>query len=482
MFNKNQTTLIACPGGLRSYTIPNGVTNIQSFAFAHCYSLRSVTIPSSVIGIGGSAFSTSPNLASVYCQGSAPSLGDSGVFANDTDATAYYLSGKTGWVATFGGIPAVKLDPALGSLQVTLSPPAAINALAWWQLDGGVAQSSGTILTGLSVGTHTLSFHPVNGWATPVSQTVAVVANSLTNATVVYGQLTYTTNSGAITITGTGPAGPGAAVILPNTINFWPVTSIGDYAFYDQTSLTSITISSTVTNIGNAAFILCSNLRAITVDPANSFFSSTNGVLFNKDQTILLQFPGGVGGSYAIPQSVTSLGNYSFEFCTHLTSVTIPNSVTNINLGAFYECEGLTSMTIPGSVISMGDYIFGNCPGLTSVYFQGNAPAIGSNMFYNDGNTTVYYLPGTTGWDTTFGDVPAVLWNPQATTFIADRTQFAFNITGPTNATIVVEACTDLTNPVWIPVGTNTLTGGSSYFSDSQWTNYPGRFYRLRSP
>ena len=51
-----------------------------------------------------------------------------------------------------------------------------------------------------------------------------------------------------------------------------------------------------------------------------------------------------------------------------------------------------------------------------------------------------------------------------------------------TNLSVVVEACTNLANPIWSPVGTNTLTGGSSYFSDSQWTNYPGRFYRFRSP
>ena len=60
--------------------------------------------------------------------------------------------------------------------------------------------------------------------------------------------------------------------------------------------------------------------------------------------------------------------------------------------------------------------------------------------------------------------------------------RFGFNITGTSGLVIVVEACTNLANPSWSPVGTNTLTGGSSYFSDPQWTNYPARFYRLRSP
>jgi hypothetical protein len=107
-------------------------------------------------------------------------------------------------------------------------------------------------------------------------------------------------------------------------------------------------------------------------------------------------------------------------------------------------------------------------------------------VFDGDNNVTVYYLPGTTGWGMWFGGLPAVLWNPQAQTrdasFGVRTNQFGFNITGSSNLVIVVEACTDLANPVWQPFQTNTLTGGSAYFSDPQWTNYPARFYRLRSP
>jgi len=80
----------------------------------------------------------------------------------------------------------------------------------------------------------------------------------------------------------------------------------------------------------------------------------------------------------------------------------------------------------------------------------------------------------------------SVLWNPQIQTsdasFGVRTNRFGFNITGSSNLVIVVEACTNLAHPIWSPVGTNTLTGGSSYFSDPRWTNYPGRFYRLRSP
>jgi hypothetical protein len=243
------------------------------------------------------------------------------------------------------------------------------------------------------------------------------------------------------------------------------VTSIGDQAFSDCFNLTSVTIPNSVTSIGNYAFGECTSLTAITVDTNNLAYSSVDGVLFNKSQTTLIECPGGKAGSYTIPDSVTSIGDSAFGDCHSLTNVTIPNSVTNI-----------------------GDFAFGECYSLTSVYFQGNAPSVGSEVFYDANNATVYYLPGTTGWENfvQLTGLPTVLWNPQVQTsdasFGVRTNQFGFNITSTNNLVIVVEACSNLANPIWFPVGTNTLTGGSSYFSDPQWTNYPTRFYRFRSP
>jgi hypothetical protein len=110
-------------------------------------------------------------------------------------------------------------------------------------------------------------------------------------------------------------------------------------------------------------------------------------------------------------------------------------------------------------------------------------------VFFGDNYyTTVYYLPGTTGWATFDDDSglgPAVLWNPQAQTgdgcFGVQTNQFGFNITGTTNIPIVIEACADLASSVWVPLQSCTLTNGSLYFCDPQWTNYPCRFYRISS-
>jgi len=123
---------------------------------------------------------------------------------------------------------------------------------------------------------------------------------------------------------------------------------------------------------------------------------------------------------------------------------------------------------------------------ITSVYFKGNAPSADSYVFSGDYTAIVYYLPGTTGWGAHFGGRQTKLWNPQAQTsgasFGIRTNRFGFIITGTAYIPIVIEACTNMAGGVWVPLQTCTITNGSIYFSDSKWTNYPGRFYRLRSP
>jgi hypothetical protein len=255
------------------------------------------------------------------------------------------------------------------------------------------------------------------------------------------------TNNGAITVT--GYTGSGGAVTIPGTINLLPVTSIGTNAFSNCTNLTSVTIPNSVTNIGNGAFAFCSSLASVTI---------SNGV--------------------------TNIGDGAFVVCYSLTNVTIPNSVTSIGNSAFSWCTSLTSVTIGNSVTNIESFAFFNCYSLTGVYFLGCPPSLGPSVFYGDPNVIIYYLRGTTCWGTTFGGLPT--WNPQVqaggANFGVRTNRFGFTVTGNSNLVIVVEACTNLANHTWSPVGTNTLTGGSSYFSDPQWTNYRARFYRLRSP
>ena len=160
------------------------------------------------------------------------------------------------------------------------------------------------------------------------------------------------------------------------------VTEIGVYAFKGCTSLTSITIPNSVTNIGDSTFWGCSSLTAIYVAVDNKNYTSVNGVLFNKDKTALICYPAGkTDKSYNITNSVTSIGDYAFNGCSSLTSVTIPNSVTEIGGSAFVGCASLKSITMPNSVTSIGDMAFYKCSSLTSITIPDSVTSIGSSAF-----------------------------------------------------------------------------------------------------
>jgi hypothetical protein len=125
---------------------------------------------------------------------------------------------------------------------------------------------------------------------------------------------------------------------------------------------------------------------------------------------------------------------------------------------------------------------------LTGVYFQGNSPTPTNDttVFSGDNDGIVYYKQAVTGWGTMFDGLPTMLLIPNSVSFSISgasfhiqTNQYCFTVTSTSNQVIVVEACTNLANPVWVPLATNSLTSGTNEFCDPQWTNYPARFYRL---
>ena len=180
-------------------------------------------------------------------------------------------------------------------------------------------------------------------------------------------------------------------ITIPNS-----VMSIEEFAIIDCDNLESITISNSVTNIGDGLCYRCSNLKNIYVDKNNQYYSSENGILFNKDKSKLIKYPDGkINKQCIIPDNVTDIGEYAFAACSSLTSITIPNSVTSIGGSAFNSCSSLTNITIPNSVTCIDAYTFMRCSSLTSITIPNSVTSIEYGAFNECSSLTDVYYTGT---------------------------------------------------------------------------------------
>ena len=238
------------------------------------------------------------------------------------------------------------------------------------------------------------------------------------NITVDPDNLNYSSNDGILfdknqSLLIKYPTNKPGEYIIPSTVK-----SIGNLAFFGCNSLYSITIPSSVTILGSQAFSYCGGLTsvfipstvtslsnsvfagslcAITVDANNPNYSSAEGLLFNKNKSILMQATTFLTGTYNIPLSVSSIGFMAFFECKGLTAVTIPSSVTTISGNAFYHCTQLTTANIPASIINIGSSAFYNCTALTSIYSDSSNPVNLTNsmtVFYGVDKTACnLYVP-----------------------------------------------------------------------------------------
>ena len=177
------------------------------------------------------------------------------------------------------------------------------------------------------------------------------------------------------------------SIVIPNS-----VTSIGNYAFYYCSGLTSIEISNSVTSIGTSAFSRCFGLEQIIVDSGNTVYDARencNAIIETSTNELVAGCKSTVS-----PNSVVSIGESAFYYCSGLTSLTIPNSVVSIGKSAFYYCRGLASLTIPNSVASIGSNAFYYCSSLSSITVRAETPpTIFSNTFNRCPKSIPVYVP-----------------------------------------------------------------------------------------
>ena len=381
--------------GLTSVTIPNSVTSIGNYAFRDCGAgLTSITIPNSVTSIGNYAFEYCESLTSITIPNSVTSIGN------------YAFRDCTG----------------LTSITI----PNSVTSIS----DGAFYYCTG--LTSITIPNSVTSISD-DAFRDCTGLTSVTIPNSVTSI----GSRAFYNCTGLTSVT------------IPNS-----VTSIGSDAFCYSTGLTNITIPNSVTSIGSSAFYYCTGLTSITVDKDNkNYCNDEYGVLYNKSKTQLIQYPvGNRRKTFNIPNSVTSIGEYAFSYCTGLTNITIPSRVTSIGNWAFCGCTGLTNITIPNSVTSIGNWAFCGCTGLTSITIPNSVTSISDGAFYYCTGLTSITIPNSV---TSIGD--------SAFYYCTSLT----NITIPSSVTSIGDSafsyCTGLTN-ITIPNSVTSIGSRAFYY------------------
>lgn len=398
-------------GALRSVTLPDTIERIELWAFAGSTTLTNITIPNSVAHIGTYAFSSSPELTTVRFQGNAPEFADDAFFGSP-DAVFYVRTGTSGWdelqnPPTAHAVVAVDPPTILNQPTATtgtvgepaqLSVSAASDASAaelqyQWKKDGEAieGQTSATLSlpspTEADAGEYTVD---VTSWAGAVTSEPATL-------TINPSPFTYSVGEVAVTITGCADPVDGCPpeLAIPDMLEGKPVTAISSAAFaHSGANTTSVAIGANVQSVGLLAFGRMGQLTEFNVAPENASFTAIDGVLLNKSETKIVQYPVGRSAtSYVIPETVTTIGAAAFYGAASLTSLAIPDNVTSTELAAFAELERVEGISIGRGLISIGVSTFAS-NGATAFTVSDENPsytAIGGALYSKNGQTLEQY-------------------------------------------------------------------------------------------
>ena len=442
---------------LTNVLIPEGVTGIDWAAFSGCSELERIVIPESASYLGGAAFLGCRSLVQVNLPRRATTIGWQ-LFGHCTSLRSIEIPDAVTDIEPFAfthcsSLTSINLPSGLTNIQAEAFR--CCSSLASLAIPSGVSRIGDGALAGCSalkeikVDPGNSRFRSEDGVLFQTSWWEAVLSQY--------------------------PAGREGAYSVPEAVGSgaYPITSIGTRAFEGCVNLTSVTISHSVREIQSLAFTGCAGLTSLAI-PGNVYQIGYSAFLGCTNLAHL-----------TISEGLVAIEDDAFSGCVELTELRLPESLLTLAGHAFEGCASLCEVAIPARIYSIGIHAFSGCSSLKGVYFHGDALPLDWTVFAKVPGFA-YFLPGTRGWQATVGGIPTRLWNPRILStdgrFGTRTNRFGFAIVGSTDLRVVVEASVDPVGSVWLPVGTNVLVDGSSYFGDSDWLNHPHRFYRLRSP
>ena len=429
---------------VKEYILGNEVEAIGEYAFSGCNELTTITIPSSVKSIGNNAFDSCEGLTSVRIDDIAAWCGIS--FQNDksnplTYAHCLYLNEEEiKDLVIPNGVTSISYNAFLGCTSLTsITIPNSVTTIESYAFSGCTDLTSITIPNSVtSIGSYVFS-----GCTGLTSITIPNSVKSIGSYIFSGSQVILNNNAIASKDYSSSSA---LSNIFGSQVREYvlgdEVKSIGEWAFYKSTNLSSVFIPMSVTTIGSLAFDGCSNLTQVTLN-SNSIvskdYSSVSNIFGNQVKKYIIGNDVESIGMYKFSEStalasitigsnVEKISNDAFFKCTNLTELivnegnmvydsrgncnaiietannslilgckatTIPNSVTSIGSSAFSNCTGLTNIDIPNSVTSIGSSAFSGCTGLTSITITNSVTTIGNSAFYNCTGLTNIDIPNS---------------------------------------------------------------------------------------
>ena len=388
---------------LTKVSIPNSVTSIGTYGFCNCLNLQNINIPSKITTIGDYTFNNCSELSSIEIPENVTNIGRS-AFYGCTGLTTIEIPESV----TYIGSVAFQCEN-LTTLRIYTTTISSLTAQPFSShLETVEILGKGKLENSKEMN-YPWYYSKTNIKKVILSDQITSIGNYVFNGCI---GLTTIEIPNSVTSIGNGAfqdCQKLSAIEIPDSVTSIGdsafrnctglttieisenVTSIGDYAFRNCTGLTTIEISENVTNIGDFALSSCLGLQSISVNEDNQYYTSIDGILYNKSVTEIIQCPG-AKIKISLPETVTKIGNNAFTG-GNLTSIEIPASVTYIGEYSFQDTK-LTSIEIPDHVTYVGYSAFADCTELNSLSIPGDTNAR-VHTFDNVSNIKTLIITGT---------------------------------------------------------------------------------------